>query len=220
MASASFIEQDRARIRRAIKITVSFVAVIWAVWIFENLIGVRFSASGIFPRHLFGLIGIPLAPFLHDSLKHIVSNTAPALVLGTALLYTYPKAARLALPVIYIGSGIGVWIFGRASIHIGASGVVQGMMFFLFVIGILRRDRLSIAIALMVLFLYGSMIWGIVPGAPDVSWEAHLSGAVLGAVMAYLLSDLDPEHGKKRYDWEDDDERNDAEVYVMDRNDH
>lgn len=217
MDHKSTIAQDRKLIRDAARLSLCFVAAIWLVWLLENLVGVKFSSLGIFPRDLSGLIGIPLAPFLHDSLRHIVSNTAPAFILGTALLYAYPKAARIALPVFFIGSGIGVWIIGRASIHIGASGVVHGMMFFLFVIGIIRRDRLAIAVALAVLFLYGGMVWGIVPGRPDVSWEAHLCGAILGVLMAYILNGVDPPRNKKRYDWEDESDGDDAEVYVMDR---
>ncbi len=217
MDQRTVIAQDKQRIRKAAMLSLGFVVVIWTVWIVENILGIKFSALGIYPRELFGLIGVALAPFLHDSLRHIASNTAPAFVLGTALLYSYPKAARIVLPVFFIGSGLGVWLIGRASIHIGASGVVHGMMFFLFVIGIIRRDRLAIAVALAVLFLYGGMVWGIVPGRPDVSWEAHLCGAALGVIMAWVLSGLDPPRHKKRYDWEDESEQDDAEVYVMDR---
>jgi len=149
------IARDKQRIRFAAGLSFCFVLAIWLVWIFENILGVKFSGLGIFPRQMSGLTGVVLAPFLHDSLRHIVSNTAPAFILGSAMLYAYPKAARIALPVVFFGSGIGVWLIGRASIHIGASGVVHGMLFFLAVVGIIRRDRLAIAIALAVLYGLG-----------------------------------------------------------------
>jgi len=216
MDSQHVIAEDRRRLARALRLSLFFVLGLWAIWTIEQILGLNLAVFGILPRSLSGLIGIPLAPFIHDSLRHIVSNTAPAFVLGTALLYAYPRASRLALPIIYVGSGLAVWLFARGNVHIGASGVVHGMMFFLFIIGILRRDRLSIAVAMMVLFLYGSMIWGIVPGAPDISWESHLAGAVLGAVTAYLFSNLDAARAEKRYDWEEEDE-GEAEIYIMDR---
>ncbi len=113
------------------------------------------------------------------------------------------------MPAICMGSGLGVWLFARSSYHIGASGLNYGMMFFLFVSGILRRDRLSIAISLIVFFLYGSMVWGIFPVEPGVSFESHLFGAVLGTSLAIVLRKLDPARMKKQYDWED--EREDIE---------
>jgi len=144
MTSQHLIAEDAKRLRVAAKAALAFVLVICAVWTIEQILGLEFAVFGILPRNPFGLIGIPLAPLIHDSLRHIASNIAPAFVLGTALLYAYPKASRLALPVIYVGSGLGVWLFARdSSVHIGASGVVHGMMFFLFIIGILRRDRPS-----------------------------------------------------------------------------
>ena len=119
------------------------------------------------------------------------------------MLYGYPRAARIAVPSIYVGSGLGVWLFGRASYHIGASGLAHGMMFFVFVMGILRWDRQAIALALLVFFLYGGMVWTILPQGPTISYEAHLSGAVLGTVLAFVLRNRDPRPADKRYSWED-----------------
>lgn len=113
------------------------------------------------------------------------------------------------MPAIYIGSGLGVWLFARSSFHFGASGLIYGMMFFLFVSGILRRDRLSIAISLIVFFLYGSMVWGIFPVEPGISFESHLFGAVLGTSLAIVLRKRDPARMDKQYDWEE--EREDIE---------
>lgn len=139
-------------------------------------------------------------------MAHLVSNTLPILVLGSALLYGYPKSARIVLPVLFLGTGLGVWLFGRESYHIGASGLAFGTMFFVFTIGALRWDRRAIALSSIVFFLYGGMVWGVFPGDPSISYESHLLGALLGVVLAVLLRKLDPEPAPKRYSWEDEEE--------------
>jgi len=142
------------------------------------------------------------APLLHGSLAHLVSNTLPVLILGTSLLYMYPVASRIAVPVIWFGSGLAVWVIGRDSYHIGASGVVYGMMFYIFIAGLLRTDVRSLALALMVFFLYGGMIWGVLPGEQKVSFESHLAGAVIGLLLALVLRVVDPPLPPKRYGYE------------------
>jgi len=124
-------------------------------------------------------------------------------VLGTALIYGYPRSARLVIPAIYFGAGIAVWLFARPSYHIGASGLTFGMMFFVFTIGTLRWDRRAIALALIVFFLYGSMIWGVFPGDPAISWESHLAGALIGIALALVCRHRDPPPAQKHYSWED-----------------
>jgi len=164
------------------------------------------AALGIRPRLGEGLVGIVTAPLVHGSWGHLLGNGPALLVLGTALVYGTPYAARIALPAIWLVSGAAVWLFARDAVHIGASGLTYGMMFFVFVIGTLRRDRQSIALALLVFFLYGSMIWGVLPLAAGVSFEYHLAGAVTGIVCAFLLRRRDPLPAPRRYAWEDDDE--------------
>jgi membrane associated rhomboid family serine protease len=182
---------------------VSFAAVLWAVKISEELLGLELATYGIYPRRLSGLVGILTAPFIHGSVAHLLSNTAAIIILGAALLYGYPKSARIALPVLFLGTGLGVWLFGRESYHIGASGLAFGMMFFVFAIGVVRWDRRAIALSLIVFFLYGGMVWGVFPGDPGISYESHLFGALLGTALAVLLRKLDPEPAPKRYSWED-----------------
>ena len=143
-----------------------------------------------------------LAPLLHGSLEHIVSNSLPAFILGTALVYAYPMAARYVIPIVWIGAGLGVWLFGRESFHIGASGLNYGMMMFLCVIGAIRRDRRSVAVAFIVFFLYGSMIWGVFPGEPNVSFESHAAGAIIGIVLAVLMRGEDRRPPEKVYAYE------------------
>src|SRR5690606_35713921 len=99
-------------------------------------------------------------------------------------LYAYPLAARIAIPMIWLLSGLGVWLFARDSTHVGASGITHGLMFFLFVIGLLRRDRLAVVTSLVVFFLYGGMVMSVLPGEERISFEYHLAGAVAGLLAA------------------------------------
>lgn len=186
-----------------------FLGLIWSIWLIASVLGLELRHYGVYPRRFDGLTGLLTAPLVHGSFAHLFSNTLPTWVLGTAFLYGYPRAARLSIPLMYLGSGLGVWIFARSSYHIGASGLIYGMMFFLVVIGLLRRDRLSIALALLVFFLYGGMLWGVLPTEPGISFESHLFGAMIGTVLAFLLRDRDQPRPEKRYDWEDEAEEPD-----------
>jgi membrane associated rhomboid family serine protease len=193
---------ENRRLRRAVLLCVAFVVLLWWVKMVEALAGIDLTPLGVYPRQLGGLLGIPVAPLIHGSVGHLFANSLPLILLGTALLYGYPKSAPVVLPVLFLGTGLGVWLFGRESYHIGASGITFGMMFFVFVIGALRWDRRAIALSCAVFFLYGGMVWGVFPGEPQVSHEAHASGAVLGAVLAVLLRRMDPLPVEKRYSWE------------------
>jgi len=193
---------DSKRLRRAFIVALSFTAVLWLIKLVEILVGLNLARYGVYPLRPGGLEGIFLGPLIHGSVSHVFANTAPLLVLGTALLYGYPRSAKIVLPVVYLGSGLGVWLFGRAAYHIGASGLTFGVMFFVFTIGVLRWEKRAIVLSMVVFFLYGSMIWGIFPHDPAVSFESHLSGAVLGVVMAVLLRNHDPLPPQKKYSWE------------------
>ena len=203
------IRQDTRRLRRSALAALCFIALIWLIWLVAWLFHLELRTFGVYPRHAEGLVGILVAPLIHGSFAHVFANTLPVLILGTAFLYTYPRSSTLGLSILYLGSGLGVWLFARNSFHIGASGLSYGMMFFLFLIGILRRDRRSIAVSLIVFFLYGGMIWGIFPIQRGISFESHLSGAVIGVGLAFALRRRDPPRAEKRYDWgyesEDDD---------------
>jgi membrane associated rhomboid family serine protease len=193
---------DTRRLRVAFTIALSFALLLWVLKLAEYLSGLEFTQFGIYPRRAGGLVGVLCAPFIHASFSHLFANTAPIIVIGTMLLYGYPRAAKVLLPVVYLGSGVAVWLFAREAYHIGASGLAFGMLFFVFTVGVLRQERRTIAISLLVFFLYGGMISGVLPGARDVSFESHLSGALIGVLLAFLLRHRDPESPRKQYSWE------------------
>ena len=193
---------DTRRLRIAFAIALSFALLLWAVKLVEYFVGLDFTRFGIYPRQAGGLTGVLFSPFIHGSFAHLFANTAPIIVIGTMLLYGYPRAAKVLLPFVYLGSGAAVWLFAREAYHIGASGLAFGMLFFVLTVGILRWDRRAIALSLVVFFLYGGMIWGVLPVAREVSFESHLSGGLIGVVLAFLLRHRDPEPPRKQYSWE------------------
>jgi membrane associated rhomboid family serine protease len=197
------VAHDRARVRYAALGAAALLAGVWIAWIAAWLLGWSLDDLGIQPRHLRGLVGVFTAPFAHASFEHLMSNTLPLGLLATLALYCYPRAVRIALPLIWVLSGIGVWLFARDSVHVGASGIVHGLMFFLFVMGLLRRDRLAVVTSLVVFFLYGGMLLSVLPHEEHVSFEYHLAGAVAGVLAALLLRARDPLPPRKRYSWED-----------------
>lgn len=201
-AGAAAVERDRRRVFWALIGAAGLVAGIWLAWLGAWLLGWDMDDLGIRPRDAHGLIGILTAPFVHASFAHLMSNTLPLGLLAALALYAYPRATRLALPFIWIVSGTGVWLWARPSIHVGISGIAHGLMFFLFFMGLLRRDRLGIAIALVVFFLYGGMVMSVLPRDPQVSFEYHLFGALAGAIAAILWHKRDPQSLRKRYSWE------------------
>lgn len=196
-------QADRRRFWRALLASGFFVALLWWIRMLEVGLGTPLGALGVRPGEWSGLAGVLAAPLLHGSTKHLVGNTLPLLVLGTLALSTYPRAAPRAIALIWLLSGLGIWVFGRDSIHLGASGLSHGLMFLLFVLGLLRRDRPAIGAMLIAFFLYGGMLLTVLPGDPQVSWEAHLSGAAAGIVAALLWWRRDPAPPRKRYSWED-----------------
>lgn len=153
--------------------------------------GIKLRSGGVQPRTLTGLKGILFSPFLHGSMKHIISNSLPLLVLTVALFYFY---RGLAFPVLIFGwllTGLLTWLIGRGgSVHIGASGIVYLLVSFLFFKGIWSKNARLISVALIVVFLYGSLIWGIFPNEPNISWEGHLSGFLSGIALAFYYKNF------------------------------
>ena len=193
--------QARANFRLAVKIALGFVALIWLIHLLNWGLDLGLERFGVRPRELAGLPGILLAPLLHAGFAHLIANSLPLLVLGTGMLHLYPNSARKVVPAVYLGPGIAVWLFARSSVHVGASGLVYGLVSYIFVGGLIRRDRRAIAASLLVCFLYGALAWGVLPIEPGVSWETHLAAALIGLVLAIALRRLDIPP-RKRYSWE------------------
>jgi membrane associated rhomboid family serine protease len=195
-------ERARANFRLAFRIALGFVALIWLIQLWNWGLGLGLERFGVRPREWAGLPGILFAPLLHGGFEHLAANSLPLLVLGTGMLYLYPNSALKVIPSVYLGPGIAVWLFARASVHVGASGLVYGLVSYIFAAGLIRRDKRAIAASLLVCFLYGALAWGVLPIMPGVSWETHLAAAVIGLALAIALRhrDIPP---RKRYAWED-----------------
>jgi membrane associated rhomboid family serine protease len=193
---------DHRRFRRGLLASGLFVVALWWVLMIESALGASFRHLAVYPGEPSGLVGVVFAPLLHGSPEHLAANSLPLLVLGTLSLALYPRASLRALLLIWLASGLGVWLIGRPSFHLGASGLGHGLMFFVFLMGLLRRDRASIAAAFIAFFLYGGMLLTVFPREPGVSWEYHLCGALAGALAAILWRRLDPLPPRKKYSWE------------------
>jgi membrane associated rhomboid family serine protease len=182
----------------------AFVFVFWIVEIIEQTMGYTFIRLGVYPLHLEGLPGILFSPFIHSGFDHLISNSIPFFILMFMLIYFYRRISYRIFIQLYLLSGVCVWLSGREAWHIGASGVVYAMAAFHFVSGIIRNDVRLLTLSVVVVFLYGGMVWGMFPINPDVSWEGHLWGAVSGVALAiyyrkYIIR-------RDKFDWEEEDE--------------
>ena len=177
-----------------------FLLLLWAVKFFETSMELSFMERGVYPRKWSGLQGILFSPLIHGNWKHLIDNSMPVLLLSLALFYFYRDIAYKIWGLIYLMGGILLWGVGREAYHIGASGLIYGLATFLFLSGIIRRVRSLTAISLLVVFWYGSMVWGLLPFDFEVSFEAHITGAVSGVVLAIVYRDQGPEPERSELD--------------------
>ena len=196
-------ESDRAQgnFRLALKVSLCFVLLLWIVTLLDWGLGLELTRFGVRPRSFSGLPGVLVAPLLHGDFSHLISNSLPLLVLGTGMLYLYPQSSLKVIPAVYLGPGFAVWLFGRPSLHIGASGLIYGLAIYILISGIIRRDTRAVSASMLVFFLYGTLLWGLLPGHSNISWETHLIAALIGLALAVLFRRLDVPL-RKRYDWE------------------
>ena len=192
--------QEKRKLISSILFPVSFIIFLWIIKLSEFIFCISFAHLGLRPHNLSGLVGIFTAPLIHSGFGHLLSNTFPLLLLGMGILYFYPTASYKVFALVYLIPGVFVWFFGRSAYHIGASGLIYGFVSFLFFSGMIRRDTRSIALALIVTFLYGGIIWGIIPQNGNISWEYHLFGSLTGIACAFIYRKSDP---YKKYEWED-----------------
>ena len=180
-----------------------FVAMIVFVKLAEDYLGFKGIELGVFPRTLEGLLGIITAPFIHGDWKHLFNNTLPLIVLGTSLRFFYKEISKEVFFWSWLMSGLWLWSIGRPSFHIGASGLVYALASFLFFSGLIRKHTRLMAVSLVVVFLYGSLIWGIFPIKSHISWEGHLSGGIAGVLLAWWFREQGPPNQKYQYEIEE-----------------
>lgn len=188
------------------------VVILWVIKIFEVVFHFELGFLGVFPREVKGLPGIILAPFIHGDFNHLISNTLPFFILLSGLNYFYNKISIKVFLLIYILTGMCVWIGGRSVYHVGASGVVYGLASFIFFSGIYRKNRSLLAISLLTIFLYGGMFWGLFPVKEGVSWESHLFGFVVGLLIAIFYK---KEKTYMDVEFEDDSNRSSTYDFVI-----
>lgn len=178
-------------LKSQINIIGTFIAIFWVVEIVNQIFfGDRLDYFGIIPREMVGLRGIILAPFLHADFAHLIANTVPFAILAWFVMLQNTNDFFIVSFYSMIVSGIGVWLFAPLnSITVGASGLIFGYLGFLLLRGYFQKNTPSIALSLMVVFLYGGMIWGVLPSNPHISWLAHLFGFIGGILAAKIIAD-------------------------------
>ena len=192
---------DAQRVRRGVQYSLASVLLLCVVFALQDWLPLE--ALTVTPGRAAGLMGVLTAPLLHGSPGHLLANASALLLLGTLAMTAYPRATVRALPLLWLGAGLGAWLLGQpGSHHLGASGVTHGLGFLVFVLGLLRRDRAAIAAGMLAFLFYGGMLLTIFPQEAGVSWESHLGGAVAGVLAAFLLRRSDPMPPRRKYSWE------------------
>ncbi|MDO5664307.1 MAG: rhomboid family intramembrane serine protease [Bacteroidia bacterium] len=213
------IKTERLQKKRIWLATIPALVMCVLVWVmflidYTHISQFNFSVLGIYPRQLNGLFGIAFSPFVHGSFSHLVSNTVPLLVLFSLLFYFYNQIALKSLAYLWLLSGLITWLIGRNSYHVGASGLIFALVFFLFFSGLFRRYIPLVAVSMVVAFVYGSTVWSIFPITEyidvNLSWEGHLSGAIAGFIVALIFRNQGPQ--KPETFWNEEDDLDDEET--------
>jgi hypothetical protein len=183
---------------------VLFVVLLWVIHFSNIYFDLNLVELGVMPRSFKGLIGVLLSPLIHskENINHLMNNSVPFLILCWTLFYFYKPIAWKIFTSSWILTGLFVWISAREAYHIGISGVLYSLLFFIFFSGVFRKEARLLTVALLVVFLYGSMVWGIFPYDWTISFESHFFGAITGIVLAYFNRKEKATFKKVKTQWE------------------
>ena len=198
---------------RVLLLPMAAVLLIWTVFWVEVRFQINLNEYGVYPRTVSGLRGILFSPLLHGSVEHLYNNTLPLLILSGSLAYFYRSVSLKVIVWGILCSGLLTWIIGRPSYHIGASGLIYVLASFIFFKGIFAKHFRLVALSLIVVFLYGSLLWYIFPIKDGISWEGHLAGFVTGLFLAIFLNTNLP--STKKYSWEKEDYKEDEDEFLQ-----
>lgn len=200
MSYARSVSEGRAtRAVVAAQVIAVFVCMLYVVELVDTVLGNRLDGAGVRPRDVDGLDGIVFAPLLHAGWAHLVANTVPLLVFGFLILLGGVARWAAVTAVVWVVGGIGVWVTGGDhTVHIGASVLAFGWLVYLLLRGFFARSASQILVGLVLLFVYGGVLWGVLPGQPGVSWQGHLFGAAGGAWAAWWLGRRDRDRVRRR----------------------
>ena len=214
--NSSDVREERQRLLRSFIVPIGFVVLIWIVKCVEVVFNLDFSFLGIKPLQTDGIPGSVLFHFLHGSWSHLYANTLPIIVLGACLYYFYrPIATKICLLLMF-STGLLTWCGARGGVHIGASALIYGLAFFLMLSGFIRRNKSLVIVSFLVIFLYGSLVWGLYPKyAIDnhISWEGHLAGFIMGIAFAIVYRKEGPQREENDDDADDSDSSDDSDNY-------
>lgn len=177
---------------QGLKTMLFIIALLWIILLLSTVFE-SITSLGIRPRSVSGIIGIFTSPLIHRDMAHLIANSTGLFFLGLIFLGLEQSRAGFIIIPIYLFSGLGTWIIGRPdSNHIGASGVVYGLMGYLLTIGFFRKNVWTILLSILIFVLYGGTLWGIVPiiNGVHVSWEGHLCGFLAGILTAWSESKM------------------------------
>ena len=202
------MKRDVQRIVLAAIIPLFLLFILYILKFLETGMDWDFTKLGVYPMEKRGVFGIFAHPLVHSSFKHLFANTIPFFFLSWCLFYFYRDIAPYIFFTIWIGCGVSTFLIGKPGWHIGASGIIYGLAFFLFFSGLLRKHVPLIAISLLITFLYGGLVWNMFPqfAKETTSWEGHLSGAITGTLCSIAFMKYGPQRPEPFADEEDIDE--------------
>jgi membrane associated rhomboid family serine protease len=209
-------DEEKIRVYRSLFYPALFVILLWLIKGADIVFGLELNQYGLYPLEIKGLPGILTSPLLHANLAHLFANSIPLFILSAFLFYFYKDIAWMILILLYLITGIWVWVFARGgAAHIGASGIIYGLASFIFFSGIIRKETRLMVITLLVAFLYGGLIWGVFPQLfpnQPISWESHLMGFLAGLVLAVYYRNQGPQ--RKPWDWGNEEDEDDDGLWA------